>query len=237
MGQDQKGDGDNGVYRFGLKTDELDVRLGKGIPKGSVVFIEGPEGSGRSILSQRLCYGFLDNGVSVTYVSTEMTFKDFIDQMYSINYQVGPHLLSDRLLYVPVYPLLGQTRTRDDFLLKLVNSPQLFVRDVLIVDSFSSLLNKNMDYEHANSLMGFLKKLTRMDKTVVLTSEAGLPNLDPLRLSADVYLDLVMNTRGGVSREIHVKRFLRARGQVEDQMKYRIEPKSGMVIEITDLSG
>jgi archaellum biogenesis ATPase FlaH len=61
--------------------------------------------------------------------------------------------------------------------------------------------------------------------------------LEPVRLSADVYLNLEMRNKGGISREIQVKRFLRARGQVEEQMRYRIEPRSGMVIEITDVSG
>jgi flagellar protein FlaH len=228
---------DRGLYPIFIKSDELHAKLGGGLPKGAVMIIEGMEGSGRSVISQRLCYGLLANGASVTFVSTEMTIKDFIDQMYSIEYKVGPYLLSQKLLYLPVYPLLGQTMVRDDFLEKLITSPQLYERDVLIVDSFSSLINRKLDNNQAQSLMGFLKKVARSNKTVILTAESGIASLEPVRLSADIFLNLEIRNKGGISREIQVKRFLRARGQVEEQMRYRIESRSGMVIEITDVSG
>ena len=174
---------DRGLYPIFIKSDELHAKLGGGLPKGAVMLIEGVEGSGRSVISQRLCYGLLANGASVTFVSTEMTIKDFIDQMYSIEYKVGPHLLSQKLLYLPVYPLLGQTMVRDDFLDKLIGSPQLYERDVLIVDSFSSLINRRLDNNQAQSLMGFLKKVARSNKTVILTAEAGIASLDELVIS------------------------------------------------------
>jgi len=227
-----------GIYPITLKADELHLKMGGGIPHGSVVFIEGPEGSGRSVLSQRLCYGFLNNEASVTFVSTEMTIKAFIDQMYSLEYKVGPYMLSGKLSYMPVYPLLSNSMKRDDFLDKLMNSSSLYERDILIVDSFSSLVNRKLDDNQAMALMGFLKKITKMNKTVVLTGEAGIASLEPLRLASDVYLNMNMKTGGGgITREIHVKRFLRARGQVDDTMKYRVEARSGLVIEITDVSG
>lgn len=226
-----------GIFPIGLKADELHVKLGGGIPQGSVVYIEGPEGSGRSVLSQRLAYGFLMNEASVTFVSTEMTIKAFIDQMYSLEYKVGPFMLNNKLSYMPVYPLLGDSLARDDFLDKLVNSSALYDRDILIVDSFSSLVNRKLDDKQAMSLMGFLKKITKMNKTVVLTAETGIASLEPLRLASDVYLFMNMKSGSSITREIHVKRFLRARGQVDDTMKYRVEARSGLVIEITDVSG
>ncbi|OPY32559.1 MAG: flagellar accessory protein FlaH [Methanomassiliicoccales archaeon PtaU1.Bin124] len=227
-----------GIFPINLKADELHMKLGGGVPQGSVVYIEGPEGSGRSVLSQRLAYGFLMNDASVTFVSTEMTIKAFIDQMYSLEYRIAPFLLSNKLSFMPVYPLLGNSMARDDFLDKLVNSPALYERDILIVDSFSSLVNRKLDDNQAMAMMGFMKKITKMNKTVVMTAEAGIPSFEPLRLASDVFLNMNMKTGGGgITREIHVKRFLRARGQVDDTMKYRVEARSGLVIEITDVSG
>jgi archaeal flagellar protein FlaH len=226
-----------GIYPITLKADELHVKLGGGIPQGSVVYIEGLEGSGRSVISQRLAYGFLMNDASVTFVSTEMTIKAFIDQMYSLEYRVGPHLLSNKLSFMPVYPLLGNSMVRDDFLTKMTNSSALYDRDILVIDSFSSLVNRKLDDNQAMALMGFLKKITKMNKIVVLTAEAGIPTFEALRLASDVYFNLNMKISGGITREIQIKRFLRARGQVDDTMKFRVEAKSGLVIEITDVSG
>jgi len=227
-----------GIFPINLKADELHLKLGGGIPKGSVVYVEGVEGSGRSVISQRLAYGLLSNGASVTFISTEMTMKAFIDQMYSLEYRVGPFLLSNKLHYIPVYPLLSESRPRDDFLSKLVNSSALYSTDILIIDSFSSLINKNLGANQVTELLSFLKKVVQMDKTVILTAESGLESLEPLRLASDIYLSLNMKSSGGsLVREIHVKRFLRSRGQVDDVMKYRVESRSGLVIEITDVAG
>ncbi|QLH74279.1 MAG: AAA family ATPase [Methanomassiliicoccales archaeon] len=236
-GMENNGKG-RGVFPINLRSDELHLKLGGGVPKGSVVFIEGMEGSGRSVISQRLAYGFLNNGASVTFISTEMTIKEFIDQMYSLEYKIGPYLLKEKLRYVPVYPLLSDSRPREDFLQKLVSSSSLWETDVLIVDSFSSLVKKELEPKQTVELLSFLKKVVKMDKSVILTAESGIPGLEPLRLASDIYLYLNMKSSGGsLVREIHVKRFLRARGQVDDIMKYRVEPRSGLVIEITDVAG
>jgi flagellar protein FlaH len=228
---------EKGIYSITLKSDELHAKLGGGIPRGSVMYIEGVEGSGRSIMAQRFAYGFLSNNASVTYVSTEMTIKGFIDQMYSLEYRIGPHLLSGNLQYMPVYPLLGESMERTDFLSKMINSQALYERDILIVDSFSSLVNRKLDDQQAMSLMGFLKKVTKMGKTVLLTAESGISSFEALRLASDVFLYMNIKQAGGITREIHVKRFLRARDQVDDMMKYRVEARSGLVIEITDMAG
>ncbi|OPX58290.1 MAG: flagellar accessory protein FlaH [Methanomassiliicoccales archaeon PtaB.Bin215] len=120
-----------GVHEIGINSDELGKRLGGGIPKGSIVLIEGQEGSGRSVLSQRLCYGLLSNATEVTFVNTEQTMKQFIDQMYSLNYRIDRHLISGNLQYFPVYPLLGSQAARKGFLDKLMGSPVLYDKQAL----------------------------------------------------------------------------------------------------------
>ncbi len=227
-----------GVHEIGINSDELGKRLGGGIPKGSIVLIEGQEGSGRSVLSQRLCYGLLSNATEVTFVNTEQTMKQFIDQMYSLNYRIDRHLISGNLQYFPVYPLLGSQAARKGFLDKLMGSPVLYDKQVLIVDSLSSLLGGEMSQHRMLELMGFLKKQARLDKTIILTAERGIEALEPLRLGSDIYLSLdLKHSGGGLLRTLEVKRFLRARGTVDDILAYRVEPRSGLVIEITEVAG
>lgn len=228
----------NGVHGIHIPSDELGKRLGGGIPEGSIVYIEGPEGSGRSVLAQRFCYGFLQNDLGCTFVSTEQTMSQFIDQMYSLSYNIGNSLMDRRLQFFPVYPLIGVSRSRRDFMERLTNSPSLYDRNILIIDSLSSLVGEGIDQKGCMDLMGFLKRQARNGKTIVLTAERGIPALEPMRLASDIYLSLdIKNVGGGLARLISVKRFHRARGNVDDVLSYRVEPRSGLVIEITEVSG
>jgi flagellar protein FlaH len=228
----------SGVYSAALDRDELNERLGGGIPMGSIMLIEGSEGSGRSVICQRLCYGFLSNNHTVTYISTEMTVKDFIDQMYSLNFRIADYLLSNKLLYIPVYPLIGSTKSRRDFLDKLMRSPVIYKKEILIVDSLSSLIAHSLDEDRIFDFLAFLKKLVSAGRTVIFTVEEGHKQIEPLRLASDILLSLrIRTTSEGIQRMILVKRFARSRGRVQDIIFYRIEHMAGIVIELTEVSG
>ena len=229
---------DKDLFSIALKQDELGEKLGKGIPRGTSMLLEGEIGSGRSVLCQRMLYGFLFNGHSATYVSTEQTMKGFIEQMYSLDYKMSKHLQNGSLTFFPVYPLIGNTVTRSNFIDKLTTSPALYEHDVLVIDSLSTLTQNRLDEASAVKLMAFLKKMNKMGKTVIMTIEANTPGVDTLRLSTDMYLCLTMKATGqGINRIINVKRFLRARKTVTEVIRFRIEPKIGMIIEITEVSG
>jgi flagellar protein FlaH len=227
-----------GLFNIKLKVDELSEKLGKGIPKSSVGLIEGPEGSGRSVLSQRICYGLLFNGASVTYISTEMTMKDFIDQMYSLGYRIDRFLITGKLRFIPVYPIMGQLRSRENFLNRLMDSEDLFATDATIIDTLSAICYNRLTEDKSVQLMSFLKKVVSRGKLVIMSIEQDLQGAEPLRLAADLYFGL--NTRlapEGIRRTISVKRFTKAQHNVDDVIRYRIEPKSGLVIELTEVSG
>ena len=226
------------LFSMALKQDELAEKLGKGIPRGTSMLLEGEIGSGRSVLCQRMIYGFLFNGHSATYVSTEQTMKGFIEQMYSLDYKISKYLQNGDLTFFPVYPLIGNTVTRADFIDKLTSSPSLYKHDVLVIDSLSTLTQNRLDETSAVKLMAFLKKMNKLGKTVIMTVEPNTSGVDTLRLATDMYLSLTMKATGqGINRIINVKRFLRANKTVTEVIRFRIEPRIGMIIEITEVSG
>ncbi|NLI73461.1 MAG: AAA family ATPase [Euryarchaeota archaeon] len=221
-----------------LDIDELSLRLGGGIPRGSIVLIEGPLGSGRSVLCQRILYGLLANHQSATYVSTELTMRDFIDQMTSLGYDISRHIMSRALQFFPVYPLIGQASSRVNFMDRLIDSPILYEKDVLFVDSLSTLTKDTLDEQSCIRLVGFMKRAMKLQKTMILTIEEGFPGMDPLRQAADIYMTLNMRASShDIVRSMHMKRYQRARGQLDDIILFRIEPGFGLVIEITEVSG
>jgi flagellar protein FlaH len=226
------------LFGIHLKQDELASRMGGGLPRGSTMLIEGAEGSGRSALCQRLLYGLLQNGHSATFVSTELTLRDFIDQMYSLDYKVDKSLIDGKLSYFPVYPLLGRSRSRGDFLEKLMSSPQLYSKDVLFIDSLTTLTKDSLTEANCIRLMGFFKKQMKLEKTIIMTADESCKAADPLRSAVDIYLSIKMKASGQeMTRTVQTLRYQRAKRRVDDLMRIRIEPGIGLVIEITEVSG
>ena len=237
-------------YHFGLERDELENRLGGGLPKGALVVVEGEYGSGKSVLFERILYGLLRNRVRCTFVSTELTTLHFIEQMYSLDYPVEEYVLDLRLLFLPVYPILGHRGSKNDLISRLLGAKRMYEQDVIVIDTYSSLVrnwvraaSRDPDVDVAAGIdetLYLFKLLTTRGKTVVLGLEPG--ELDEelvsrLRATADVYLTTkIENSGGAVTRSLFVRRFERAESNVADIVPFRVEPKTGFIVEIKSVS-
>ncbi|MCG7849557.1 MAG: ATPase [ANME-2 cluster archaeon] len=228
------------VLSFEVERDEFNRRLGNGFPDGSIAFIEGDNGSGKSSISQRITYGLLENGYTVTLISTQLTTKGFINQMYSLDYPVASHLLKNNLLYIPVLPLIKSSKNRIDFIERLMNAEALFKKNVIIIDTISALIKQSADTTKGLELISFLKKITGMGKTVILT--ANLNELDNTIYSqfistSDIYFTLKVRPLGNeIKRTIIVNKFTGARSPVGSMVGFRIESKVGLVVEIASVA-
>lgn len=226
------------LHVFTLSRDELHESLGNGFPKGSLVLLEGEDGSGKSALCQRFAYGFANNKFSVTYISTELTAKGFIEQMYSLDYPVATYLLNDKIVYIPVYPLMGTALSRKDFLGRLMKAKDIFNSDIIMIDSFSSLVKNSLKgEENCVNVLSLIKKLSGMNKTFILTVDPKILTDDVLSMfkaSADLYFTLQIITVGSyINHVIRVNRFTQTENRVEDMIGFRIEPSVGLIVEIT----
>ena len=76
---------------------EIDKKLGGGVPKGSLVLIEGQSDAGKSVLCQQMIWGSLNNDFNVLLFSTENTVRSLIPQMDSLGLGILDHLLLGRL--------------------------------------------------------------------------------------------------------------------------------------------
>lgn len=227
------------VYSFEIQSDELNDKLGGGFPKGSLVVIEGGSGGGKSTICQRITYGLIEKDTSVTFISTQLTTKGYINQMYSLNYPIASHLLKDRLLYIPVMPLVQSAKSRIDFIERLMGAKELFEKDVIVIDTISSLIKYSANTEKSLELISFFKKLNGMGKVIILTiepSELGEDIASMFRSSCDVYMTLKSKALGAeVKRKVVVNKFTGAKGPVGQMIGFRIEPKVGLVVEIASV--
>lgn len=239
------------TYKFGLDRDELADRLGGGLPKGALVVVEGEFGTGKSIVMERMLFGLLRNGTRVSVVSTELTTLHFIEQMHTLDYPVEEFILNRSLLFLPVYPVLGFRGKKADLMDRLLNAKRMYDSDVVAIDAFSSLVKDwwracapevtdAQKMERLEDALYLFKLLNAKGKTVILTLQPGdIPDetASVLKAAADVYLSLKVESVGGVvSRSIFVRRFGRAEKAVADIIPFRVEPKTGFIVEIKSVS-
>ena len=229
------------VMSISLERDELNEKFGGGLPESSIVLIEGNDGGGKSILAQRLAYGLLENEETATYVSTELHTMGFVQQMSSIGYEVTQAILHEKLVFIPMFPYLGNVKLRDNFLERLMNTKKIFENKVIIIDTLSYLIVKN-DVSKARmfEVMKFFKNVISLGKTVVFCIDPLHLNaefLNIIRAMSDVYIAVeAKEVLGNLLRVASIKRFRRSEKTVAVQFPFKVEPKVGLSIELASLS-
>ncbi|MFC7173582.1 ATPase domain-containing protein [Haloplanus litoreus] len=240
------------LFSLGLEDhDRLNKELGGGVPRGSIVLAEGDYGAGKSAMSQRFTYGFCEEGHSVTYLSTELTVRGFIDQMHSLSHDMVDHLLDEDVLFLHAdFDTGGRLADegegeRKELLKRLMNAETMWNSDVIVIDTFDAILRndpkfealvrQNEERQAALEIIGFFRDVISQGKVIVLTVDPSTVDeeaIGPFRSIADVFLELEMVEVGNdVRRQISVKRFAGMGQQVGDTIGYSVRSGTGIVIE------
>jgi flagellar protein FlaH len=138
-------------------NDEIDKRLGEGIPLGSLVLIEGENDTGKSVLCQQMTYGGLNQLHRIAYYSTENTIKSMLMQMESLTLDVSDFYSWGYFRIFPVH-LEGVEWTSDQMkgTLHLLSAHIKNVRErVIIIDSLTMFTT----YSGEDSIFEFLTNL------------------------------------------------------------------------------
>ncbi len=229
------------MYSIEIEKDELGRRLGGGIAEGTFTIIEGPDGSGKSVLSQRITYGLLKNGHTVTYISTELSTKDFMKQMNSLGYNITKYLIWRKLLFVPVFPpSVDNLKIKKDLVDRLIKAEFLFVKDVTIIDSFNFMVpDGRLDEKTLFNFTNFIQKLNEKGRSVIITYDPHTldENIkETFRELADNYLELKTEVVGDdIKNIIYVRRWKSTR-DFSRVIKFRVEPKFGIIIDISSFA-
>ncbi|MEM4396642.1 MAG: ATPase domain-containing protein [Candidatus Woesearchaeota archaeon] len=225
------------ILNFKLERDQLQEKLGNGLPSNSIIVIEGPDGGGKSVLCERFTYGLLENKISVTYISSEMNTADFINQMNSLNYNIVDRILNEELLFIPMFPFFGSVEFDENFMENLFKADYIYKNQVIIFDSFSDLILKDKTKKTIFEIVDFFKRLISMDKTLIITFNPAL--LDDeitkiLKSIADVLFHVELRERyGELVNFIDIVRFKLAKDRTDKQIPFRVDPGVGIAIEIT----
>ncbi len=229
---------------FHMERDDLCDRLGGGLPRGSLIVIQGTHGSGKSLLVQRLVAGLLEHQHSCCYVTTELTTKGFLQQMASLEFPVDRPILDEELVVVPAHPMIGGRAPRAELLTRIAKARLMYSKEVVIFDAFSKFLADHVrasgggfqSSEQIDGILHLFKRLASTGRTVILTMEDGQVSsdlVDTFVEAADVYFQMECELIGSsASRRLVVRRMTRAADRFNEVINFRVEPKIGIVIEI-----
>lgn len=224
-------------YAFELETDSLANAMGKEIPARSLVLVTGGVGDGKSLITQRLAYGLVENGTSLAMVTTELTTRGWLEQTDSLGYGLTAAADADRFLLLSRFGVLSEEREAPVPIDEVLASPGVAAADVAVIDRASPLLAATEG--SPAQVLSALRRHCSAGHTLILTVDPG--EVDPallreLRGAAEVVIDMRVTEVGGFKRTIAVTRFLRAAGPVQARIGWRVEPGMGFIVDITAVS-
>jgi flagellar protein FlaH len=218
------------------EKDGFAERFGKAIPNGSLIFMEGKEGTGKSIFCQRFCYSLLKNGNTCSYVSTQYTIKSFLRQTASVGYDVRKYLMAGKLFFISTEVTLAETLPKSTFLEGLLTCRKLFDPEVIFIDSFSTLLKESLTEKNLIDLTSFLNRLTGTGKIIFITanpSEWSGEIHSAFKMLCDVHFRVSRESMPGVGivHNIYIEKFSGAHYKYEPMTTFSVRAGFGLTIE------
>lgn len=223
------------------EKDGFEQRFGKEIPDGTLVFMEGKEGTGKSIFSQRFCFSFLKNGSTCSYVSTQYTIKTFLRQTASVGYDVRKYIMSGRLLFISTEVMLAETKPKNTFLEGLLTCKELFDPDIIFIDSLSTLLNESLNDDNLVELTNFFNRLKGSGKIIIATAnpnEWSAKIHNAFQMISDVHFKVTRENMPGIGivHNIYIEKFNGARFKYEPLTTFSVRPGVGLTIETSGVA-
>jgi len=218
-------------------NEELDLRLGGGIPHPSLVLIEGENGTGKTALCTQFAKGYLLEELKVVYVTTENTVKQFLEQARNISIDLTDYFLKGQLtVFSSNIRGARWSRERARAAAKaLVSFIEVGVGkyNAFILDSLSQVLHYLRDRE-VHTLLASLRRAVRMGATVIVTLHPGIVEervVKEFAAASDVYLRLALGELGG--RLVKVANIVKIRGAptlAETSVAFDIDPAFGIKV-------
>ena len=223
------------------EKDGFAKRFGNYIPNGSLVFLEGEEGTGKSIFCQRFCYSLLKNESTCSYVSTQFTIKSFLRQTASVGYDTREYIMSGKLFFISTEVMLAETLPKETFLERLITCRKLFDPEIICIDSLSTLLKDSLNDNNLSDLTSFFNRITGCGKIIIITAN---PNEWPkelhsaFQMTSDIHYRVTRESMAGIGmvHNIYLEKFNSASQQYEPLTTFSVKPGTGLVIETSGVA-
>ena len=216
-------------------NDEIDKKLGEGIPLGSLVLIEGENDTGKSVFCQQMVYGGLNQLYRIAYYSTENTIKSMLAQMDSLSLDISDFYSWGYFRIFPVH-LEGVEWTSKQMkgtLHLVINHIKSIKEKVIIIDSLTMFTT----YSDEDNILGFLTSLKNLcDKgyTIFITLHQHAFKEDTLvRIRSSCDCHLFLRKEQLTDRYISVMEVAKIRGAKKSTgniVSFEVQPGFGLKI-------
>jgi len=223
------------IMKFG--NPELDRRVG-GLPLPSLTLIEGPNDSGKSILSQQIAYGALSSGFDVLYITTEDTSKGVITNMEKLNWKIVDYFLLGNFKITSLNTL--SMKWDSEISKYYLNALTSYIRkrtvqyDFIIIDSITYLLTHAEPQDVLDFFSNCRNIVERSGKSFVLSMHPYALDKDVLirvRALCDGHLVLEIKTfRDKEALTINVAKLKGAVRNVSDTISFEVSSAYGIKV-------
>lgn len=200
-----------------IGSDPIDKALLGGLPLGSLSLIEGPSGTGKSVISQHLAFGALLAEFGVAYYVHGMDEQGLIEKMNTLYLDVKPFIGEGQLLISPITDFYDGKTDPAGALKKIRQHMQSQAWDInlIVVDSLATLIN------HAGAAESFdfflaCKEICSWDKSILISLHTSA--LDPdllVRLNNlfDTHINLTVEafSQGIQMKQMHVMNIVKVK--------------------------
>lgn len=218
-------------------NEELDRRIGEGIPKPSFIFIEGENGSGKTTLITQLAYGACKSELKCALLTTEDTPKRLLDWARNISIDINQYFLKGKLKVYSL-PRSVMTLTKDEAT-EIVERMIAFFKmygkifDFIAVDSIS-FLNLRSEKDVTELFLAIKKMVAAYNNIAVLTVHKDSLNEEIKKYAislCDIYYTLSFGEVAG--RSVRILKILKAKGVPvvpESTVAFEVDPAFGIKV-------
>ncbi len=218
-------------------NEELDTRLGGGLPYPSLIVIEGDNGTGKTVLCTQFTLGLLNTGKNVLYITTENNVRSLLEQARNISLDLTDFFLKGMLNIIPAH--LENIRWNRRLVEAVVEALIYFIKrrsrkyDVFVIDSLS-ILASYFTIEVLHKILSEFKSIVKKGKMIIVTLHSSVIKEDAMKelaATADVYFRLSLAEVGG--RSVKAMSIIKIRGApsvAETLIAFDIDPAFGIKI-------
>ncbi len=226
-----------GLTIFSTGNEELDGRLGGGIPHPAFILIEGENGTAKTTLAAQIMFGALSAGYRVVLFTTESTAKQFINQTRLISLDLTKFYIKGQLIIYSLYS--GGYEASAEAIKAAFNNLVQFLFssqnnfDIVVIDSLTVFLNYVGDVAISRFIQT-VRRLISRGSSLMATIHSGVIEervAKALRAASDVYYKLGLANVGG--KTVKVLQIVKARGApepIEGTLAFDVDPAFGIKI-------
>ncbi|ALL01247.1 putative Flagella-related protein FlaH [Pyrodictium delaneyi] len=226
-----------GLTIFSTGNEELDSRLGGGVPHPAFVIIEGENGTAKTTFAAQLALGALQAGFRVVFFTTESTVKQLLAQTRNVTIDLTKYYIKGQLVIYSSY--LKSVTWSPEWVKESFNALLSFLAEnrggfqVAIIDSLTPLL-EYLEPGDISRLIYIARLLAADGSSLIVTTHSGVIDekiAKHLKAAADVYYQLSLASVGG--KQVKVLKVVKARGVpdvVEGTVAFDVDPAFGIKI-------